>query len=144
MKFDNYYCAIIVLMIKRIISILLVLVSGGYYSVGGGTILPRATAASFNSSNLISDGEFIDINSMTKNEVQAFLEGQGSYLQSYSDGGRSAAQIIYDAAHGYGDASGSINGISVTSATGTVNPKVLLVTLQKEQSLISKTTQDST
>lgn len=96
----------------------------------------KILAADFNSSNLISDGEFIDINSMSAAEIQRFLEGKGSFLQSFSEGGRSAAQIIYDASHGYGDASGSINGINVNTSTGTVSPKVILVTLQKEQSLI--------
>ena len=100
------------------------------------------SASSFNQSNLISDGVFIDINSMSVAEIQSFLSDKSSYLKDYSTGGRSAAQIIWDASHGYGDASGSINGISVTSTTGTVSPKVILVTLQKEQSLISRTTQN--
>jgi len=104
----------------------------------------NAQASSFDQNNLISNGEFIDTNSMNSAEIQRFLESKGSYLKDFSEGGRSAAQIIWDASHGYGDASGSINGISITSSTGTVSPKVLLVTLQKEQSLISKTTRDDT
>lgn len=131
-------------MAKRIILVLLALVFGLYTLVGNESALQRAQAASFNSSNLISDGEFINVNSMTKDEIQRFLEGQGSYLKDHAENSRSAAQIIYDAAHGYGDATGSINGITVDTSTGTVSPKVILVTLQKEQSLISKTTRDDT
>ncbi|PIS07083.1 hypothetical protein COT79_01070, partial [Candidatus Berkelbacteria bacterium CG10_big_fil_rev_8_21_14_0_10_43_14] len=103
--------------------------------------VPTASATSFNSSNLISDGEFVNIDDMSKDEIQRFLVAQGGFLQNYSENSRSAAQIIYDASHGYGDATGSINGITINTSTGTVNPKVLLVTLQKEQSLLSMTTQ---
>lgn len=99
-------------------------------------------AASFNQNNLISDSEFINISGMSQSEIQRFLVEQESYLQSFSENGRTAAEIIYQASHGHGEASGTIGDISINSSTGTVNPKVLLVTLQKEQSLISKTTRD--
>jgi hypothetical protein len=106
--------------------------------------IPVQTKASgnFDSNNLISDGEFTDINSMSQPEIQQFLVAHGSFLANYSQNGRSASQIIYDAAHGYGDASGSLNGITINTTTGTVSPKVILVTLQKENSLISMTTQN--
>ena len=103
-----------------------------------------AIAADFNANNLISDGEFIDTNSMSATEIQSFLNDKNSFLKSFSEGGRSAAQIIYDASHGYGEASGSINGISITTSTGTISPKVILVTLQKEQSLIGTTSDPGT
>src|SRR3989339_2142946 len=104
--------------------------------------LPEKAQAGFNPNNLISDGTFIDINSLDTNGISEFLRVQNSYLKDFSENGRSAAQIIRDASHGYGDASGSINGITINAATGTVNPQVILVTLQKEQSLISRTTRD--
>lgn len=100
----------------------------------------RVQAEDFYVNNLINDGTFINTGAMDTGAIQRFLESKGSYLKDYSDGGRSAAQIIYDAAHGHGDASGSINGIDINTSTGTVNPQVILVTLQKEQSLISRTT----
>ncbi len=93
--------------------------------------------ASFDSSNLISNGDFVAINSMSVADIQYFLQSKNSYLASFSENGRSAAQIIYDAAHGYGDASGSINGITINTSTGTVAPGVILTTLQKEQSLVT-------
>jgi hypothetical protein len=101
-----------------------------------------ALAASFDQNNLISDNEFIDVNSMNTTEIQNFLESQGSFLKSYSENGRSAAQIINDAAHGYNEASGTFNGIVINTSTGTVSPKVILTMLQKEQSLISMTNQN--
>lgn len=88
--------------------------------------------------NIISDTDFLNINAMDAAAVQAFLSSKGSYLAGYSEGGRSAAQIIYDAAHGANDAAGTYNGIVINGSTGTVNPEAILVTLQKEQSLITR------
>jgi len=93
--------------------------------------------------NLISDSDFLNINSMTASDIQSFLTAKGSYLAGYSEGGRTAAQIIYDAAHGANEASGTWNGITVNTTTGTVNPEALLVTLQKEQSLITRSDYNS-
>lgn len=113
-------------------------------------VLPKARAVdvskttflnnkSYNS--LISDTDFISTNSMSVGQIQSFLESKGSFLKTYSEGGRSAAQIIWDAAHGKTvDSTGALNGIVIDESTGTVNPMVILVTLQKEQSLLSATT----
>jgi len=97
----------------------------------------QSQVAGFNPSNLIDNGSFIATDAMSASSIQRFLSNQGSCLKDFSEGGRSAAQIIYDAAHGHGDASGSINGITINTSTGTINPMIILVTLQKEQSLIS-------
>lgn len=103
--------------------------------------MPRAQAggvpSTFNPNLLIEDDSFVAINSMSVDEIQRFLDSKGGALRNFSENGRSAAQIIWDASHGHGDASGTINGIVIDSSTGTVNPKALLVTLQKEQSLIT-------
>jgi hypothetical protein len=101
-----------------------------------------AQAADFNPNLIITDSDFININSMDTAAIQRFLEGKNSYLKDFSENGRSAAKIIYDAAHGYGDASGTYNGIVINTSTGTVSPGVILTTLQKEQSLISKSSKD--
>jgi hypothetical protein len=97
------------------------------------------------SSNIISNEYFLDINSMTVQQIQAFLDSNNSYIKGYVDNsefgmGRSAAQIIWDAAHGKYQAGGNFNGVTINESTGTVSPKVILVYLQKEQSLISRTT----
>ena len=88
---------------------------------------------------IISDTDFLNIGSMDAGAIQSFLNSHGSFLAGYSENGRSAAQIIYDAAHGANDASGTYNGIVINTSTGTVNPEVILATLQKEQSLITRT-----
>ncbi len=95
--------------------------------------------------NIISNEHFLDINSMTASQVQDFLVSKGSWIKDYVDNseagrGRSAAQIIWDAAHGKYEAGGTWNGITIDENTGTVSPKVILVFLQKEQSLVSRTT----
>jgi len=97
--------------------------------------------------NVISNADFMDINSMSTADIQNFLVSKGSYLKDYVDNsaagkGRSAAQIIWDASHGKYEAAGTANGIVVDESTGTVNPQVILVFLQKEQSLISTTVWD--
>lgn len=114
--------------------------------VSGG-LLPTAIAAEFDPGNIISDTVFFDPGTMTADQVQAFLAMKGANcvageqpclkdarvvtvakaadeMCSGYTGGRteSAAQIIVGVAHSCG-----------------VNPRVLLVLLEKEQSLITRT-----
>ncbi|MCL5410377.1 MAG: hypothetical protein M1324_00795 [Patescibacteria group bacterium] len=101
-----------------------------------------------NYNNLLADRDFVDIKSLDVDGIQKILTDNGSFLKDYKDssssgGGRSAAQIIYDAANGlYSDAVGTAKGITIDSNTGTISPKVIIVMLQKEQSLITMATQD--
>lgn len=96
--------------------------------------------------NLISDSAFINVNSMSTSAIQSFLNSKGGYLANAPSSqlgtgadGRKAAKIIYDAAHGHREASGTLNGIVINTSTGTINPMAIIVTLQKEQSLITRT-----
>lgn len=100
---------------KRIISGLLLSV----------LLLPNFVFAEFNPNYIISDQELVDYDSMSPFQIQRFLESKGGALSWHvtvdTDGlTRSAAEIIWRAAQSY-----------------KVNPKVILVTLQKEQSLIT-------
>lgn len=78
--------------------------------------------AAFNPNHIISDFEFRDYDSMTLDDIFRFLKSKNSTLSTYVDPVTrvSAAQIIYDHAR-----------------LSKINPKVLLVKLQKEQSLIT-------
>lgn len=108
-----------------------------------GVFYPTEKArADFNNGNFISEYLFTDIGDMSTNDVQSFLISRGSFLKDFAENGRSAAQIIYDAAHGFGDATLSMSGISLNSGTGTVSPEVILTTLQKEQSLMTMGSRD--
>lgn len=84
----------------------------------------------FNPNNLISDEEMQDWQSMERADIQAFLVDKNSYLANYktkdkNETTRTASDIIARSAKEY-----------------QINPKYLLVKLQKEQSLI--TTQNPT
>lgn len=84
-------------------------------------------AAEFNKDFIVSDAEFTDSTSLSAVKIQEFLDLQTGILKSFSmvtaDGTtKSAAQIIADAA--------VKNGIS---------PRVILTTIQKESSMLSRT-----
>jgi len=79
----------------------------------------------YNPNTIISEAAFTDSGSMSASDIQAFLEAHGTGLRSYhgsdhTGATKSAAQMIADAAVAW-----------------EVSPRVLLATLQKEQSLIS-------
>ena len=84
---------------------------------------PKASAAGFRPGNIISDGVMANSGSMNVAQIDSFLRSKcalgASCLYAQSFGGRSAAQVIWQAAQDYG-----------------INPQVLLVLLQKEQSLV--------
>lgn len=105
-------------------------------------LAPSPARADWNSGNFISEYLFADINDMNTVDIQSFLISKNSYLKDLAENGRSAAQIIYDAAHGGGEATLTMSGIAINSGTGTISPEVILTTLQKEQSLITRTSRD--
>ncbi|MEK7159543.1 MAG: hypothetical protein AAB766_03545 [Patescibacteria group bacterium] len=85
-------------------------------------------AINFNNGYLLSDTDLFDYNAMTLAELQSFLDkknGQLGTYQTLDKNGvmKTAAEIIYQAAQEY-----------------KVNPKFLLVMLQKEQSLVDDAT----
>jgi hypothetical protein len=109
----------------------------------------QTLTAEYNPNNIISNSEMLDVYSLSLEEIQGFLSEKGSYLANYITSNaygeiKSAAEIIYDAARNNYDCTGVSLSDSPTEAEReikckhitTVNPKVLLVLLQKEQSLI--------
>ncbi|HJQ09256.1 MAG TPA: hypothetical protein VJ836_07295 [Candidatus Saccharimonadales bacterium] len=94
--------------------------------VGGCFVWPQRAAAEYVEHNLIDDAMYIDAASMSHGQIQSFLEARGGYIAGYyawSDRDNAsvrASQIIYEAAQDYG-----------------ISPKVILATLQKEQSLVT-------
>ncbi|MFH1292071.1 MAG: serine hydrolase [bacterium] len=84
-----------------------------------------SAVSTFDPNHIISDAEMRDYLSWTQYDVQNFLQEQGSYLSKYSTVDvvdqkiKKASEIIYDASKRY-----------------EISPKVMLVTLQKEQSLV--------
>lgn len=106
-------------------------------------------AATFDPSNIISDEEILDYNSMSLNDIQNFLVSKSSFLASYScldayGVSRKASEIIYNAASNNYDCSDAVDlsdnptddEKALKCRKVTISPKFLLVLLQKEQSLI--------
>ncbi|NTW27974.1 MAG: hypothetical protein HGA39_01205 [Coriobacteriia bacterium] len=92
----------------------------------------KAFAATFNPLYIISDENWRAGYSMSQAEIQAFLETQNGVLKSYScaEGGPNGlhSQVIKPASQIIAEAAGYWN----------VNPKLIIATLQKEQSLITQ------
>ena len=104
-------------------------------------------ASVFNPNNIISDDEMLNADSMTLSEIQSFLNNKGGYISrhKFTDAFgklKTAAEIIYEASHNY-----ECDNISLYRSLSraekekqckpiNINPKLLLVLLQKEQSLI--------
>ncbi|MDO8964552.1 MAG: hypothetical protein Q7W30_08700 [Coriobacteriia bacterium] len=85
------------------------------------------TPQAFDPNTVITDAAFLDADSMSPAAIQAFLDRQPGTLKSYSAPDhagvrKTTAQMISDAAYAWG-----------------VSPKCIIVTLQKEQSLITRT-----
>jgi len=100
------------------------------------TLCVKDTNAVWNKSYIIDDNVFIRSSTMTQTQIQAFLVSKHSYLAGYKETrsnkigtperlqakGKSASYIIKWVATEYG-----------------INPQVILITLQKEQSLVTNT-----
>ncbi len=94
-------------------------------TVAGCLSVPFATHAAFNPGWIISDQEFTDSTSMTAPDVQSFLARRGGTLtakqvQDFNGTTKRVSDAIVEIARAYN-----------------INPKVILVTLQKEQSLLT-------
>lgn len=127
---------------KKLLNITLKLAAFAILALGSSVMAAPATHA-WDAGRIIDDSVFNNSGSMSVQDIQNFLNSkvptcdtyhapdtrysQGANppwtcLKNYNEGGRSAAQIIYDAAQQY-----------------SINPQVILVTLQKENGLITDT-----
>ncbi len=101
---------------------------------------PHTPDPAFDASRLTENGQFTAKNAMTASDIQSFLNktpfGNRSCLANYSEGGRSAAQIIYDYTRGIVDPP-LLGGIDRNPRDVSIHPGAILVTLQKEMGLIS-------
>jgi len=106
-----------------------------------GSVEPNS---SFTANNLLFDADFINTGAMSVAEIQAFLKEKGSVLARTDssflkrlcgtapencNNTKTAAQLIYEAVNLKDENNQSIG----------VNPAVILVTMQKEQSLVTRT-----
>ncbi len=86
-------------------------------------MLRGSPAMAFNIHTIISDDELIDATRMSEQEIQTFLQDHKSGLATIVVSGKRASTIIAEASKKFG-----------------INPQVLLVILQKEQSLLDTRT----
>jgi hypothetical protein len=120
-------------------------------SAGAGTavnaaIVPAADLNQFRPGNIISDATFSDSSTMSATQIQSFLQSkvptcQSGYtcLKDWKDTSRTvAADAMCDAYNGVANEAASQIIYKVGQACG-INPRVLLVMLQKEQGLITHT-----
>lgn len=111
--------------IKKIICLILVFFGGFLFCTAN--VRAQDADDNFNPNYIISDEEILDYTALSKEQIITFLNNKGGFLANYScsdpDGKTmTAAEAIYDRA-----------------ITNKVNPKFLIVLLQKEQSLIEDT-----
>jgi len=114
--------------------------------------LPAAQAADlsqFDPGMIISDGVFYDAGTMSAADVQAFLNTKGANcrpaagntcLKDYSQSTISRPGDAYCAAYAGSGSESAASIIAKVAAACGINPQVLIVTLQKEQGLITSTT----
>lgn len=106
-----------------------------------------ALAVVFDPNNIISDDEMLDSNSMSLHDIEVFLSSKGGYIasQTFTDAfgnNKTAAQIIYDAANNYecekmeDYRKWTLAEKQQNCKPARINPKLILVLLQKEQSLL--------
>ena len=82
----------------------------------------NALVETYNPAFLITDEEFNDTGAMSCEQIQAFLNARKGVLKTYAVDGKPAAQIICESATRF-----------------SVNPRLLLMTMQKEMGLLTDT-----
>jgi len=122
----------------------------GVLVVGPATDAVAANLASFDPGFIISDAVFYDATTMTTTDIQAFLAAKGAACARGADGSaclkdyrettwtRAATDRCVGGYTGATDESAAGIVAKVAAACG-INPQVLLVTLQKEQGLVTTT-----
>ena len=113
-------------------------------------LAPAADLSGFQAGNIVTDAVFYDSASMTAAEIQRFLNGRGADCRTATDGTKClkdyrqttttrAADSFCARYAGAADESAAVIIAKVARACR-INPRVLLVTLQKEQGLVTRTT----
>lgn len=103
------------------------------------SLFPSSVSAAFNANDLMDDRIFNDSSSMTAAQIDAFLNSfPGSCIST--NNGFSAPDVIgYNPSQGFLYGSPVSAGTVISHATQAydLNPRVILATLQKEQSLVT-------
>ena len=90
---------------KNIITFSLLLLIISFSFIAGTTVKAQVNTNNvFNPNNIISNYEMLNTSSLNVNQIQSFLQNQGSFLATYQTDNaygsiKSAAEIIYDASN---------------------------------------------
>jgi hypothetical protein len=134
-------------MIKKLIIFLFI---SSLFLLSKANLTQASVDPNFNPNFIISDEEMLNWNSLTLSEIQYFLESKNSYLATYQTLNaygtmKTAAEIIYEAATANYRCPDEVNLTNepnedeirlLCQRITTVNPKFLIVLIQKESSLI--------
>ncbi len=103
------------------------------------SIFSHKTSAAFSANNLIDDGVFDNHNSMSVAQINSFLNGFTYSCISTNSGFEATIPTGYSPSTGYsyGGYASAGDIIATAAQTYEINPRVLLVTLEKEQSLVT-------
>ncbi len=107
-------------------------------TLGMGLVHPKKAHASFVANNLIADGAFDFVNSMNTVQIDSFLNSFPNSCISPNSGFEAVVPTGYTPNGGftYGAYVSAGSVIATAAQVYGINPQVLLVTLQKEQSLV--------
>ena len=115
-------------------------------SVADTGVVKSADLSKFKPGNIISDGVFFNGNTMSAADIQSFLNGkvascQSGYvcLKDFRQTTRDEPADAYCSGYRGGANETAATIIAKVAASCGVNPQVLLVTLQKEQALVTHT-----
>jgi microcompartment protein CcmK/EutM len=123
---------------KRVTSIL---VAVGFMAAVAISLVPvRSVSAAFDKNILIDDVVFNDTSTMSATQIDAFLNSKSSCI-SPASGFSSILPTGYSPSGGFQYGGNASAGAVIATAAQVygLNPQVLLVTLQKEQSLVTST-----
>lgn len=109
------------------------------------TLFQQKTSAAYEAGRLLDDVVLLDAKSMNADQIQTFLNNRGGQIASRSfvmdcdAAGQKAKEIYLSLGAPCGRTASSASIIYYAAQVYGVNPKVILATMQKEQSLITAT-----
>ncbi len=109
------------------------------------TIFNQTASAAYQAGRILDDGVLLDARSMNAGQVQSFLGGRGgqiankSFVMNCDAAGQQAKQIYQSMGAPCGHTTSAANIIYYSAQVYGISPKVIMATMQKEQSLITAT-----
>jgi hypothetical protein len=109
------------------------------------TIFSQKASAAYEAGRILDDGVLLDARSMNPGQVQSFLASRGgqiagkSFVMNCDAAGQQAKQMYQSIGAPCGHTTSAANIIYYSAQVYGISPKVIMATMQKEQSLITAT-----